>query len=288
MDGATPTVFAGGSGGSSVASWIQAGHSYRFSLRVGAANSAELAAVTVVGQGQTPAIDPASGSWWNPARSGNGFDLRVTGNTLILYWLTYDGGGTPVWYLASLNREPGRWCGDIYYYTWNGSASSGSMVGTATITLSAANRGQLAWTLNGRSGTEPIEHLVFGGGAPAPSLSGLWYVPSESGWGVSFDTQGSTHVTYLLVYNAAGAPTWVFGAATGTGPTVSFGLTRTTGTNLCPGCTGPTSTTSVAAGSLTVALDRLGIGRAIATIDASLAGGSWRRVGVDLVRLLGP
>jgi hypothetical protein len=286
VDGGAPTVFAGDASGASVAPWIQANHSYRFAVRA-SATGPELAAVVVTAQGQAPAIDPVSGSWYNPARSGNGFDIRVVGNQMLAAWMTYTAAGVPVWYMSVLERQPGRWSGSLQYTTWNGSSATVTIVGSLTITLDTATRGQVAWTLNGASGSEPIQYLAFGSGAPIANLAGSWYLPSESGWGVGFDTQGTTHVVYLMVYSATGAPTWVMGVGTGSG-TVSFGLTRTTGTNLCPGCTGPTSTTTTAAGTMTVTTNRVGSGQATATIDAALAGGSWQRNAIELVRLFGP
>ena len=54
--------------------------------------------------------DPASstlrasiGLWFNPARSGHGFDLERAGGILAMTWYTYDDAGEPVWYQAAAN-----------------------------------------------------------------------------------------------------------------------------------------------------------------------------------------
>jgi len=289
VDGATAVSFAGGVSGTVTAPWIQAGHTYRFTLRAGAtANGVVMASVLVTGRAVAPAADPEPGSWWNPARSGNGLDLRVAGDTLYMTWMTYDAAGTPRWYLGALARGPGAWRGDISRYTWNGTSAAATVVGTATITLSSSSAATFAWTLGAASGSEPIERVVFGGTGSAPSLSGLWYVPGNGGWGLNIDTQGDVHVAYLTVYDASGQPTWVYGVGTGAGPSVSFGLTGATGVNLCPGCTGPTSVTTWSAGSLVMDNTSVTSGTAPAWIDASLAGGTWSRPGVTLARLIGP
>jgi hypothetical protein len=76
------------------------------------------------------------------------------------------------------------------------------------------------------------------------------------------------------------------GVASGAGPNISFAMTRVTGVNLCPGCTGPPSTISNPAGTMTMNLSRVGMGRAITSINATLAGGTpWLRPSIDLARL---
>jgi hypothetical protein len=233
-----------------------------------------------------PRIAPRSGFWWNPGRSGNGFDVRATDpSTVILTWLTYDAARRPVWYMSILSGQGAGWRGDLLRYTWTGVATP-TTVGTMELEPSAATRGTVRWSFTGGpSGVEPVELLTFGGAPTVTSISGAWYYPPESGWGLTFETQSATHVGYLLVYEG-GAPTWIMGVASGAGPSLRFDMTRITGVNLCPGCTGPTSTISNPAGAMWMDLSRVAIGRAITSINTTLAGGTpWLRSNIDLARL---
>ncbi|HEY3585288.1 MAG TPA: hypothetical protein VGL90_13045, partial [Casimicrobiaceae bacterium] len=47
-------------------------------------------------------------------------------------------------------------------------------------------------------------HASFGG----DNNSDLWWVPSESGWGVQFVQQGALIFATMFVYDANGKPTW--------------------------------------------------------------------------------
>ena len=42
----------------------------------------------------------AQGSWWDPTRSGSGFELISTADQVAAIWFTYDDSGRPVWYTA--------------------------------------------------------------------------------------------------------------------------------------------------------------------------------------------
>jgi hypothetical protein len=278
VNGGAPSLFAAGASGTQAASWIAPGSSYRFSLHAGDSTTAELAVVVVTGQA---AVVPTSGPWWNPARSGNALDLRPSGTNLGVTWLTYDPDGTPVWYASWLARTGAGYGGTVNRYTWNGSSATSSVVGTMTLTPATSTTGSLAYTVDGRSATEPIEYFQLAGAPMVPSLSGVWYPPAESGWGVYFDTQGTTHSTYVTVYAADGRPTWAYGVATGGATVVSFNLLRVTGTNLCPGCTGPTSASTATAGTLTVDTTQLGSSQ----LRVDLSWPVWPRTAVTLSRM---
>ena len=234
------------------------------------------------------AINPAVGFWWNSQRSGNGMDLRVVGDTLYFTWFTYTAAGTPIWYQGELARQPGRWQGALRRYQWNGSAATPTVIGEATITLTSATRGTLAWQIGNGNGSEPIERFMFGSGLSVPSMSGHWYLPGNSGWGVAVETQGDLHSVVLMVYASNGQPTWVIGVAPGSGLEAAFSLTGTTGTNLCPGCSGASSYVTWPAGTMVSSLTRLHLDRSVTTINAVLAGGIWQRTAIDLARIIGP
>lgn len=235
-----------------------------------------------------PAIDPQVGSWWNPARAGNGFDFRLVGGQLWVAWFTYADDGTPIWYMGFFDRQPGAWAGALSRYTWDGAHATSAVVGSATLALATATAGSFAWRLGARAGTEPIEHNVFASGVPGASLSGWWYQPGQGGWGIMFDTEGTTHIATLALYDTQGNPTWLYGAAVGASGTATFDLYRTLGTSLCPGCTGTTPVAAFYAGTLASDLGQTASGISHTTLDATVTGGNrWTRSGIDLARLPG-
>ncbi|NBC45909.1 S8 family serine peptidase [Corallococcus exiguus] len=230
---------------------------------------------------------PDKGPWYNPARSGNGLDIQhLASDQIHVTWYTYTSAGVPIWYQAYLFAEPGEWRGDLLKTTWTGSSATLSVVGTMRITYSSG-LWRFYWTLGSLSGNEPIQFLAFGSGSSVMNLNGLWYNGAEPGWGTSFNTQGNTHVVNLTVYQGSN-PVWLQGVVSSTSTSLSFPMAYITGTNLCPGCTGTTSTSATAAGTFTVngsAGSPIGMA---ASSAVSFPGGTWNRPSFTLNRLTGP
>src|SRR5258706_5723148 len=42
----------------------------------------------------------AQGHWWNPQRSGSGFEIFSAAGQVAVVWYTFDASGKPVWYTA--------------------------------------------------------------------------------------------------------------------------------------------------------------------------------------------
>ncbi|MFY2558347.1 S8 family peptidase [Corallococcus terminator] len=230
---------------------------------------------------------PTKGTWYNPSRSGNGLDIQhVASDKLYVTWYTYTSAGVPTWYVSYLNAEPGEWRGDLLRTSWNGSSATLSVVGTLRFTHNFG-AWHFYWTLGGLSGNEPISFLAFGGGTPVMNLTGAWYNAAQSGWGVTFDTQGNTHFANLTAYQGS-TPVWVQGVVTSTSTSLSFPMTYVTGTNLCPGCTGTPSTSSSPAGTFTVNGSAGAPGAMSASSSLSFPGGTWNRPSFTLSRLTGP
>lgn len=59
--------------------------------------------------------------------------------------------------------------------------------------------------------------------------SDLWWVATESGWGIQFVQRGSTIFATMFVYDAAGAPTWYTATLSASGMTWSGDLYATRG-----------------------------------------------------------
>lgn len=51
------------------------------------------------------------GHWWDPTRSGHGFEVLNTGENVFVVWYTYDSGERPVWYTTQgkLQDLGGAW-----------------------------------------------------------------------------------------------------------------------------------------------------------------------------------
>ena len=169
----------------------------------------------------TPTAAPAhdySDLWWNAAESGWGLALTQHGSALFAAWYLYDGAGNPTW----LVMPGGSWSspttvsGDVYATTgpdprgdFDPAAVARTRVGSATLSFAARDRGTLSYTVNGVSGSKSITRQLFGTPASAPiaAYGDLWWVPSESGWGVSISQQYRSLFVVWYAYRG-GVPTW--------------------------------------------------------------------------------
>jgi hypothetical protein len=186
----------------------------------------------------TPALNYTS-LWWNPSESGWGLSINQHSATLFAAWYAYGIGGTPTW----LVMPGGTWTsttsitGDLYATsgtpsgeTYDASQVVTTKVGTATITFQAADRAVLSYTVNGVSGTKPIQKQLFGASdsTPVGSYADLWWNPSESGWGLSIAQQYRTLFSVLYSYGPYGGPVWyVMPGGAWSGTTYSGPLYRT-------------------------------------------------------------
>lgn len=240
-------------------------------------------------QGSNPA-DPASrtlraksGLWYNPARSGHGFDLQYLGSNMFVTWYTYADDGSPTWYQA-VGPIATPFVGALNRYTWNGAAGgvTGSEVGQMRLTFTDARNGSFTWQLGSRSGTEAVQTLVERADLPTPDRGGTWYNPADSGWGLSVLTEGDVRVSVLYFYDSANQPRWVLGQddnrTTHTVDMLSF-------RGFCPSCT-TIPVTSNPGGS--ISLDFNGARQASLSTDAFVAeqpSARWRKGPVAIVPL---
>ena len=82
-------------------------------------------------------------------------------------------------------------------------------MGNATLSFSARDRGTLSYVVNGVAGTKSITRQLFGTptSAQVPSYGDMWWVPAESGWGVSISQQYRQLFVVWYAYRN-GVPTW--------------------------------------------------------------------------------
>jgi YVTN family beta-propeller protein len=242
-----------------------------------------------IAQGSNPAdaasstLRAVAGLWFNPARSGHGFDLQYLGSNMFVTWYTYQDDGTPTWYLAAAPTG-NPWTGVLNRYTWNPATGyvDFQAAGELRLTFSGTGGATFDWRLGARSGSEPMQPLVPAATMALPDHTGTWYDPRESGWGLSIYNAGDVRVSVLYFYDGSNQPRWVLGQgdnrASETLPMLSF-------SGFCPGCT-YVPVTAVSGGQVQLAFDRARAGTL--TTDAFFAGqpaAHWRRGPVAIAPL---
>jgi lysyl endopeptidase len=193
--------------------------------------------------------------WWNAAESGWGINLNHQGTIIFATLFTYDADGTPMWLVATNNKQPdGSYSGELYRTTgaplnnaWF--ASTNTIVGTMRLAFVTAGAGTLTYVVNGTqvvksitrqplSASVPACNFTTSDRATATNFQDLWWNPSESGWGVNVNQQGNIVFATLFTYAPTGASyapagkgMWYVlnGNRVGTGNTFSGPLYRTTG-----------------------------------------------------------
>lgn len=221
---------------------------------------------------------PTSGQWYNPARSGNGIHLsRAPNGDILLLWYTYLPSGKAVWYISDVKPMIGGvFASQIYKSTWNAVTGVNSTTPAGDVRLEMVSfpvpNGtggstpstvmNLYWDLysvngdiSGFDGAEPFRFLSGGQG-----LTGLWYEPALSGWGISIDYRNnpsSVDTIATAFYYEGTEPVWAQAQFEGT-PTGGgmFQLTEFTGHGLCPQCYAqPISLVPRVAGAVGLGLD---------------------------------
>lgn len=216
---------------------------------------------------------PLAGLWYNPARSGSGFDLQHAGSTMSLIWYTYAEDGSPTWYLAAGPRT-NPWTATLERYTWNGTAAVGAPAGQVTLSFTDATNASFAWTLGTRTGSESVTSLLAGTPLAAPERTATWFDPADPGWGLSLFTSDPLRVAVAYFYDGAGQPRWVLGSGSNAR---SENLAMDSYRGACPHCAYVAPTTA-GGGNLQFAFDAMLSGRATVDVhDAASPGSPWRR-----------
>lgn len=182
-----------------------------------------------------PSLTPRGGVFENPLRPGNRIELYETAfGTWLIYWYTYELDGRPVWYQSEHGARNGaRWNQPLYRVTWNGSSATPQQVGTVSLDFSSSTAAWFSWVLNGVPGGERFNYVRGGQGR-----SGVWYVPTQPGWGINVQESGSSLGATVTFYHQ-GQPRWMSGQ-TSPGSDVTVPLTYYRGPGLCPSCGGMT------------------------------------------------
>ena len=212
-----------------------------------------------------PAGDLAQvGAWFNPSRSGHGFDLyRNNQDQYVVFWYTYEElTDKPTWYLS----DPARIINHQFSANLNKviQTSSGALISTPVgginLDFSDPSTAAFRWdfTVNDKLayGWERFQHL-YG----TNLRTGAWFDPFDSGWGLQVNEAWSGSSTgslaTLAFYDAAGQPRWVSGfkSQSPVQQEVTIPVSYHVGQNLCPfeSCfAGTPSVTMTPAGSVTL------------------------------------
>ena len=107
------------------------------------------------------------------------------------------------------------------------------------------------WTLSDRSGSEPFERFAFSTDRTLRQYTGLWFDPSEPGYGLSVDTLGDVRVVVAYFYDANNQPRWTIGQSAN-GQSDSVDMLSVNG--FCPDCQF-VQTTTAPGGTLTLSFE---------------------------------
>jgi uncharacterized secreted protein with C-terminal beta-propeller domain len=173
------------------------------------------------------------GHWWDPTRSGHGFEMLSAGENVFVVWYTYDASESPVWYTAqgTVKTLGSDW--PLLKHWWSGGRLAQSApVGSLRLGVNHFESVSASWTLGASQGTWKIEPFVMSGTINEVDLSGHWFDPTNSGWGMTLVDQGDVFGAVLYAYDPHGSPTWLAGFDRGQGTRINMLATR----GPCPSC----------------------------------------------------
>ncbi|MBI3343491.1 MAG: S8 family peptidase [Gammaproteobacteria bacterium] len=157
---------------------------------------------------------PQTGWWWNPAQSGRGFTIEVSGNNMFMAGYLYADDGRATWLVStgpmtSSNLYSGKLLSFGGGQTLSGTFKSNTLtngdVGNITLQFIDATHGTLTWP----GGAIPIERFIFSSGTPTfQPETGWWWNEAESGRGFAIEIQGNTLFMAGYMYDDSGNPVW--------------------------------------------------------------------------------
>ena len=189
-------------------------------------------AVLVPGTATCPPLPYMTSLWWNPSESGWGLNINQQGSIVFATLFTYDSARAPLWLVMSggaLQANGTTFTGDLYRTTgpaFNANpftpigASNVTRVGSMTIAFTEANAATLTYTNDGTEVVKQIQRQVFGSRsanclptaesrATSANYQDLWWIPSESGWGINITHQDQTLFATLFTYDSTGRGLWL-------------------------------------------------------------------------------
>lgn len=207
-----------------------------------------------------------SGLWYDRFHDGHGLDLHRAGPLLAGLFYSYDERGAPQWlWLQSENLDAP--VSPLTRYRNTAAGVVGSPAGAIALSeVSTCPDGferpgarrllRMDFNIGDRAAVWCIEPLLPLERPPLAVLSGMWYAPTDSGWGLTthafVGTNGLTrHFHTLYFYDGDGNPRWAF--ALGNGDTLTQTQDWYTYYVECSGCpNSPPLTTPVGTSTMTL------------------------------------
>jgi len=164
------------------------------------------------------------GMWWNPNRSGNGNVMHRIDGKLVYVQYTATPAHVPVWYITNLDElHNGQARNLLIHKSYpNGFVADTAeqinrVAGDALTTFISDTEAVQIRRINGRFSAEKLYRYGSSGAADLFYLTGMWWNPAESGWGVNIDNLldilSAIGFTPFL-YDDSGQPYWVQGVNT--------------------------------------------------------------------------
>ena len=190
--------------------------------------SGQSAAVTLVAATLDLNQHGLTGSWYEPATGGQGFEVEVfpdlspgTGLAQVS-WFTYDtvigGAERQRWYTAQGQMATGQPSASLTIFQNVGGnfnappITTAQAVGTATLSFDTCTSGQLVYSFTdgtGRTGTIPLtrltQNITCSATTPHPTnadfaLSGNWYASATSGQGFTVEVNPNSNTAFAAWY----------------------------------------------------------------------------------------
>lgn len=199
-------------------------------------------------------IQPPVGHYHDPDHFGHGLDFQRSGESYFAIFYTYELNGLPTWYLAVGELTNSRFEAEALRYRYDDGAIEAIAGSGGTLSLdfaeeaalqacgpgrTSAATAQFQFDLDGHSDTWCLEPFRFGAEQAMPNLTGSWFDPDESGWGLTLQNEklGEEMIleAILFFYDSVGEPRWVFGHGAMQDNTARFPMFLFQGN--CPGCT---------------------------------------------------
>jgi uncharacterized protein (DUF1800 family) len=191
---------------------------------------------------QTPNL---VGFWWKPNESGWGLSVQQQGSSTFAVWWVYGTDGKPTWFTLTCTFSGNTCAGTFFTATGvpfaqltGGANINAVSAGSASLTLTSANRMTLSYNIGGTARTRTdLEPFIFGNNVPtctlqtgsradATNYTDLWWGSSAAaGWGLQISHQGSKVFLGWYGFNDQRNASWY----TGIGDQDAAAPTRVTG-----------------------------------------------------------
>lgn len=186
--------------------------------------------------------DPAyPGLWWNPNRYGTGWNFEfpnVSGAEFFATWYTYDGNGRPIWLTAQSDASQTstgsdgskQYWGKLQSVAFADGASTRTVTAVGTLAVSfvpgSVTQAAVRWQWDAIGPKAQQDECVYNffqptvrdGTSVVPSghlnqsLTGAWYDPKQSGWGMlTTVSPNNVETSVFYLYDSAGQPVWFIG-----------------------------------------------------------------------------